>query len=100
MLTSLRQLKQSSATIGQSLKESLALQYSLEKERSTYNELAQFASRLFFAIRELSKLNHCYQFSVQAFMQIFLKNLDSKNVVNFDLACIMIEAFKITCLFV
>ncbi|KAI9564905.1 hypothetical protein GHT06_008646 [Daphnia sinensis] len=82
VLTSLRQLKQSSATIGQSLKESLALQYSLEKERSTYNELAQFASRLFFAIRELSKLNHCYQFSVQAFMQIFLKNLDSKNIEN------------------
>ena len=56
------------------------MQYSLEKERSTYNELAQFGSRLFFAIRELSKLNICYQFSVQAFMQIFLKNLDSKNV--------------------
>ena len=79
-MTSLRQLKQSSATIGQSLKESLELQSSLEKERSTYNELAQFGSRLFFAIKELAKLNPCYQFSVPAFMNIFLKNLDSKNV--------------------
>jgi dynein heavy chain 2 len=79
----LRQLKQSSATIGKSLRESLELQYSLEKERSTYNELAQFGSRLFFAIQELSKLNVCYQFSVQAFMHIFLKNLDSKNVTLF-----------------
>jgi hypothetical protein len=38
---------------------------------------------LFFAIQELSKLNVCYQFSVQAFMHIFLKNLDSKNVTLF-----------------
>ncbi len=81
VLSSLKQLKQSSATIGQSLKESLELQSSLQKERSTYNELAKFGSRLFFTIRELARMNPCYQFSVSAFMQIFLKNLDSKNVI-------------------
>ena len=80
MLNSLRQLKQSSATISSSLKESLELQSALEKEHSTYDELAQYGSRLFFAIRDLDQLNPCYQFSVTEFLRVYLRNLDSKQV--------------------
>lgn len=81
VLSSLRELKHSSATIGQSLKESLQLQSSLDKERSGYRELAAYASRLYFAIRDLAKVNPCYQFSIPAFMQIYLRNLNSKKVI-------------------
>lgn len=81
VLASLKQLKQSSSTISLSLKESLELQLCLEKERVAYKELSQFASRLYFAIQKLSKLNPCYQFSVSSFMQIYLRNLSVKRVL-------------------
>ena len=75
MISNLKQLKQSTITIEKSLKESLELQISLETERSTYKDIARYGSRLYFAINDLAKLNHCYRFSVPAFLRIYSKNL-------------------------
>lgn len=85
MISSLKQLKHSSSTIEKSLKESLELQLLLELERSSYKEIAQYGSRLYFAIHDLAKLNHCYRFSVPAFLQIYSKNLSSSNKVKLKL---------------
>jgi len=75
MISNLKQLKQSTITIEKSLKESLELQISLETERSTYKDIARYGSRLYFAINDLAKLNHCYRFSVPSFLRIYSKNL-------------------------
>ncbi|XP_068211563.1 cytoplasmic dynein 2 heavy chain 1 [Palaemon carinicauda] len=75
LLASLEQAKSSAATIESSLKESGALQESLEKEREAYLPLAEAASNLYFVISDLSKLNHMYRFSLNAFHKLFQKAL-------------------------
>jgi dynein heavy chain 2 len=84
MISNLKQLKQSTITIEKSLKESLELQLSLETERSTYNDIARYGSRLYFAINDLAKLNHCYRFSVPAFLRVYSKNLHLSDKVKLD----------------
>ena len=69
LLDSLNQTKTKSATIESSLMESTALQESLEKEGNIYLPLAEFASRLYFVIRDLSKINQMYQFSQVGLLQ-------------------------------
>ena len=63
LLDSLNQTKSKSATIETSLKESTVLQENLEKEGNIYLPLAEFASKLYFVIKDLSKINQMYQFS-------------------------------------
>ena len=67
LLDSLNQTKSKSATIENSLKESTVLQDNLEKEGNIYLPLAEFASKLFFVIKDLSKINQMYQFSQVSF---------------------------------
>ena len=63
LLDSLNQTKSKSATIETSLRESTVLQENLEKEGNVYLPLAEFASKLYFVIKDLSKINQMYQFS-------------------------------------
>ena len=63
LLDSLNQTKSKSATIETSLRESTVLQENLEKEGNIYLPLAEFASKLYFVIKDLSKINQMYQFS-------------------------------------
>ena len=74
LLDSLNQTKSKSATIETSLKESTVLQENLEKEGNIYLPLAEFASKLYFVIKDLSKINQMYQFSqvTNDFMYIIL----------------------------
>ena len=75
MLSSLNETKEKSASIAESLKESVKLQESLEQEGNAYLPLAQFASRLFFTISDLSKLNNMYRTSLTAFLGLYQKTL-------------------------
>ena len=79
LLDSLNQTKTKSATIENSLKESVVLQENLEKEGNTYLPLAEFASKLYFVIKELSKVNIMYQFSQNAFVNLYVKTLTSSS---------------------
>ena len=74
LLDSLNQTKSKSATIETSLKESTVLQENLEKEGNIYLPLAEFASKLYFVIKDLSKINQMYHFSqvTNDFMYIIL----------------------------
>jgi len=74
LLDSLNETKTKSATIEVSLTESENLQKNLELEANTYLPLAIFASKLFFSLTDLSKINNMYQFSINAFVQLFEKN--------------------------
>ena len=79
LLDSLNQTKAKSATIEVSLKESIVLQEKLESEGNTYLPLAEFASKMYFVIKELSKINNMYQFSQNGFMALYEKTLESSS---------------------
>ena len=77
LLDSLNETKRKSGVIASSLKESLELQDSLDKEGSAYLPLAKFASLVYFAIADLAKLNHMYRLSLSAFIGLYKKTLQA-----------------------
>ncbi|XP_028817493.1 cytoplasmic dynein 2 heavy chain 1 isoform X3 [Denticeps clupeoides] len=78
LIESLNQTKASSALIQESLTESHRLQASLDKERDAYLPLAESASKMYFVITDLSKINNMYRFSLASFLRIFQRALQSK----------------------
>ena len=75
LLASLNETKKKSALIASSLRESLELQQALEQEGNAYLPLATFASELFFAISDLTKLNSMYRISLASFTGLYKKTL-------------------------
>ncbi|XP_069615312.1 cytoplasmic dynein 2 heavy chain 1 [Ranitomeya imitator] len=80
LINSLNQTKASSALIQDSLSESHRLQISLDQERNAYLPLAESASKMYFIICDLSKINNMYCFSLAAFLRLFQRTLLSKQV--------------------
>ncbi|KAG8584671.1 hypothetical protein GDO81_004716 [Engystomops pustulosus] len=78
LISSLNQTKASSALIQESLSESHRLQISLDQERNAYLPLAESASKMYFIICDLSKINNMYRFSLAAFLRLFQRTLLSK----------------------
>ncbi|XP_075054902.1 cytoplasmic dynein 2 heavy chain 1 [Mixophyes fleayi] len=78
LINSLNQTKASSALIQESLSESYRLQISLDQERNAYLPLAESASKMYFIICDLSKINNMYRFSLAAFLRLFQRTLLSK----------------------
>jgi dynein heavy chain 2 len=78
LLESLNETKAKSTTISQSLSESMKLQKSLDQERDAYLPVAETASRMFFVITDLAKLNTMYRFSLASFLRLFHRALDVK----------------------
>uniref|UniRef100_A0A5K4FDN9 Cytoplasmic dynein 2 heavy chain 1 n=1 Tax=Schistosoma mansoni TaxID=6183 RepID=A0A5K4FDN9_SCHMA len=71
LLSSLNKTKQSSLVVTNSLEESLRLQAELNKERNVFYPLAETSSRLYFALKDLMKINHMYQFSLNSFLYLY-----------------------------
>uniref|UniRef100_A0A8B9SHL9 Cytoplasmic dynein 2 heavy chain 1 n=1 Tax=Anas platyrhynchos TaxID=8839 RepID=A0A8B9SHL9_ANAPL len=78
LIESLNQTKASSALIQESLAESHRLQSSLDQERDAYLPLAESASKMYFIISDLSKINNMYRFSLAAFLRLFQRALQSE----------------------
>uniref|UniRef100_W5MJK1 Cytoplasmic dynein 2 heavy chain 1 n=1 Tax=Lepisosteus oculatus TaxID=7918 RepID=W5MJK1_LEPOC len=78
LIESLNKTKASSALIQESLTESHRLQVSLDQERDAYLPLAESASKMYFIITDLSKINNMYRFSLAAFLRLFQRALQSK----------------------
>ncbi|XP_053312461.1 cytoplasmic dynein 2 heavy chain 1 isoform X2 [Spea bombifrons] len=78
LIESLNQTKASSALIQESLTESHRLQISLDQERNAYLPLAESASKMYFIICDLSKINNMYRFSLSSFLRLFQRTLLSK----------------------
>ncbi|XP_041438616.1 cytoplasmic dynein 2 heavy chain 1 isoform X2 [Xenopus laevis] len=78
LIESLNQTKASSALIQESLSESHRLQLSLDQERNAYLPLAESASKMYFIICDLSKINNMYRFSLAAFLRLFQRILIGK----------------------
>ena len=51
---------------------------SLDQERNSYLPLASYSSNLFFVIKNLSKLDNMYQFSLASFLRLFQRALQNK----------------------
>uniref|UniRef100_A0A4W6F7X0 Cytoplasmic dynein 2 heavy chain 1 n=1 Tax=Lates calcarifer TaxID=8187 RepID=A0A4W6F7X0_LATCA len=78
LIDSLNQTKASSALIQDSLLESHRLQASLDQERDAYLPLAESASKMYFVITDLSKINNMYRFSLASFLRLFQRALQAK----------------------
>lgn len=78
LIQSLKQTKSSSKQVTQSLKEMAQISNDLDKERAQYEELADFSSRIFFTLQELSSLNHCYRFGMRQFEKLFVSSLEAQ----------------------
>ncbi|XP_019385809.1 PREDICTED: cytoplasmic dynein 2 heavy chain 1 [Crocodylus porosus] len=78
LIESLNQTKASSALIQESLSESHKLQSFLDQERDAYLPLAESASKMYFIISDLSKINNMYRFSLAAFLRLFQRALQNK----------------------
>ncbi|KAM9317805.1 cytoplasmic dynein 2 heavy chain 1 [Pholidichthys leucotaenia] len=78
LIDSLNQTKASSALIHESLLESHRLQASLDQERDAYLPLAESASKMYFVITDLSKINNMYRFSLTSFLRLFQRALQAK----------------------
>ncbi|KAM9801492.1 cytoplasmic dynein 2 heavy chain 1 [Neosynchiropus ocellatus] len=78
LIDSLNQTKASSALIQESLVESHRLQASLDQERDAFLPLAGSASKMYFVITELSKINNMYRFSLASFLRLFQRALLAK----------------------
>ena len=77
LLKSLNDTKDKSASIAASLKESTKLQDELEKEGNVYLPVANFASKMYFNLADLSKLNNMYRISLESFNRLFEKTLQT-----------------------
>ncbi|EPY79965.1 hypothetical protein CB1_000877044, partial [Camelus ferus] len=57
------------------------LEESLLEERDAYLPLAESASKMYFIISDLSKINNMYRFSLAAFLRLFQRALQNKQVL-------------------
>uniref|UniRef100_A0A1B6E6Z8 Cytoplasmic dynein 2 heavy chain 1 n=2 Tax=Clastoptera arizonana TaxID=38151 RepID=A0A1B6E6Z8_9HEMI len=77
LLRSLNETKQSSSDISESLAESSKLKANLITECGMYQPLAEYASKLYFSVGNLSKINNMYQISIPTILKLFQKTLSS-----------------------
>jgi dynein heavy chain 2 len=75
LIQSLNETKVKSTAIATALKNSKALQATLDQERGRYVEFARAASVLYFALNDLVKLNPMYQFNLTALKRLFHRTL-------------------------
>ncbi|XP_029699181.1 cytoplasmic dynein 2 heavy chain 1 isoform X3 [Takifugu rubripes] len=84
LVDSLNQTKASSTLIQESLLESHRLQTCLDQERNAYLPLAESASKMYFVITDLSKINNMYRFSLAAFLHLFQRALQTQEPEDTD----------------
>ncbi|XP_050420010.1 cytoplasmic dynein 2 heavy chain 1 [Adelges cooleyi] len=71
LLNSLDSVKTNSMEISQSLNESLKMQSKLESECEVYKPLADYASNIYFALKDLFVINRFSQISLMTFVKLF-----------------------------
>ncbi len=63
-----------------SLEESSNIEEALNTEINVYLSLAEFGSRIFFAILDIPKLNRLYTFSLACFIHLFSNVIEIPDV--------------------
>ena len=75
LVENLEQTKKKALEINKSMVQALETQKTIAQSRLTYTPVAVRGSLLFFQIDQLGKIDHMYQYSLEAFMVVFNKAL-------------------------
>jgi len=78
LIDNLNQTKAQSSQIESALQESKQLQVSLDQQREVYRNFSIIGANLFMVFGDLIKLNNMYQFSLQSFIRLFNRALETK----------------------
>ncbi|KAH7718366.1 cytoplasmic dynein 2 heavy chain 1-like protein [Aphelenchoides avenae] len=73
LLDSLNKSKENAETIAKSLAESELLHKQLDEQRAAYMPFAEKCAQLYFAISDLHRHNHMYNFNVSMILKLFRK---------------------------
>uniref|UniRef100_A0A061R4I5 Dynein heavy chain 9 n=2 Tax=Tetraselmis sp. GSL018 TaxID=582737 RepID=A0A061R4I5_9CHLO len=83
----LQEAKRVSDDIGEKQKVALTTEASIDEARVNYNQVAKYASVLFFTIVEIGNIDPMYQYSLAYFIQLFLRSIkESPNDKSWDVA--------------
>ena len=78
LLTSLNEAKDKCGNISIALSESKQLQDNIDVERNFFLPFAQKGSRMYFLLKNMSQINHMYRYSLESFVLLFKRALESK----------------------
>ena len=78
LLTSLNEAKDKCGNISIALVESKQLQDNIDIERNFFLPFAQKGSRMYFLLKNMSQINHMYRYSLESFVLLFKRALESK----------------------
>ena len=92
LIDSLKQTKQLANEITSSLAKLQQLSEQLERERNQFMPLAQYASNIYFKLKQLKSVNTIYQFGINEFEQLFVYTL--KNNQNLNASSLLNVIFK------
>lgn len=81
----MNETKASSIEIASALEDSKRVQQKLQTECDVFKPLSIFGSELYFATKELIKINVMYSISIIAFIRLFIKALSSVNNAQVEL---------------
>lgn len=84
LVTSLEETKTKSIKISERIKESSKLSTALESQRNVYRDLASKGTDLYLLIKDLSRVNNMYRFSLQEYLKVFKGNLDNPSGIDGD----------------
>ncbi|KAL3101915.1 hypothetical protein niasHS_003324 [Heterodera schachtii] len=79
LLESLNESKEKADKVARGLSDSQHLRTQIDLQRDTFLPFAQRCAQLYFAIRPLHAINHCYQFSVNDCVALFRKCFGEPN---------------------
>jgi len=84
LIQSLKEIKTSSKNIQNSLNQSITVGHDLNRERTQYQDLANFGSTLLGLIQELTNLNNMYRFGIKELQTLFKSCLEKNRNLNQD----------------
>ncbi|VDM32164.1 unnamed protein product [Hydatigera taeniaeformis] len=75
LIETLEKTKAKAVEVGRALEQAAAVSIDVDRQRNAYRPAARRGAILFFIIADLAMVDPMYQFSLAAFLQVFLKSL-------------------------
>jgi dynein heavy chain len=94
LITTLAQSKETSEEINEKLKEAEITEKEIDHTRNLYRPVALRGSLLFFAVADMSTVDPMYQFSLQWFIDLFIRSIeDSPSNEDISVRCLNLIDF-------
>ncbi|KAL5105240.1 Dynein heavy chain 10 axonemal [Taenia crassiceps] len=75
LIETLEKTKAKAVEVGRALEQATAISIDVDRQRNAYRPAARRGAILFFIIADLAMVDPMYQFSLSAFLQVFIKSL-------------------------